>query len=176
MEMSSPSTPAVLFLITAVFGRTCWKYRGMAYQAILMETGALYQTMYLVATMLGLAPCAIGAFPERATAELLGADSRDEAQVGMFALGVPQRTAASPAHVSGVRRLKNSPFSRSPRDGAIELTCADGSREIIPLDRLQIESPPGQAGGCIVKGGRGTAVLDESMRRELLALLGRGQE
>ncbi len=89
MGTRSPTGPAVLFLVTAVFGRFCWKYSGMAYQAILMETGALYQTMYLVATSLGLAPCAVGAFPERATAELIGVNAQDEAQVGMFALGVP---------------------------------------------------------------------------------------
>ena len=172
MGVRSHAGPAVLFLITAVFGRTCWKYRGMAYQAILMETGALYQTMYLVATMLGLAPCAVGAFPERATAEMLGIDSRDEAQVGMFALGVPEQSATPPARVTAVRLLGRSPFSRSPRDGAVELTFVDGSREIIPSDRLQIESPPGEPGGCIIKGGRGTAALDESLRRELLGLLG----
>jgi SagB-type dehydrogenase family enzyme len=95
MAVRSTVGPQVLFLVTAVFGRTCWKYTGMAYQAILMETGALYQTMYLVATALGLGPCAVGAFPERATAELLGVDSRDESQVGMFALGVPEPPHAS---------------------------------------------------------------------------------
>jgi SagB-type dehydrogenase family enzyme len=91
MPVGSSAGPAVLLLITAVFARICWKYTGMPYQAILMETGAMYQTMYLVANSLGLAPCAIGAFPERATAEILGVDSQDESQVGMFALGVPER-------------------------------------------------------------------------------------
>jgi SagB-type dehydrogenase family enzyme len=91
LGVSRPTGPSVLFLITAVFGRMYWKYSGMAYQTILMETGALYQTMYLAATSLDLAPCAVGAFPERATAELIGADAQDEAQVGMFALGVPAR-------------------------------------------------------------------------------------
>lgn len=85
----STGEPAVLLAITAVFARTCWKYRGIPYALILQEVGALYQTLYLVATRLGLAPCAVGAFPERAVGELLGLDPRDEAQVGLFALGVP---------------------------------------------------------------------------------------
>lgn len=79
--------PAALIIITARVDRTCWKYTGMAYQSMLMETGALYQTMYLVATALNLALCAIGAFPERATAEILGLDSTQECQVGLLALG-----------------------------------------------------------------------------------------
>lgn len=79
--------PAVLFVVTARVDRMCWKYTGMAYQALLMETGALYQTMHLVATALDLALCAVGAFPERATAEILGLDSTLECQVGLLALG-----------------------------------------------------------------------------------------
>lgn len=112
----------MLLLITAVFARICWKYTGMPYQAILMETGALYQTMYLVANSLGLAPCAIGAFPERATAEILGADSRDESQVGMFALGVPKQNEVPEARITAVRLLEQSLFSHGPGGEALELT------------------------------------------------------
>jgi SagB-type dehydrogenase family enzyme len=85
----SRSEPAVLLVITAVFARTCWKYQRIPYQLILQEVGALEQALYLAATRLGLAACAIGAFPELAMSEILGVDSRDEAQVGLLALGVP---------------------------------------------------------------------------------------
>lgn len=85
----SRGEPAVLLVITAVFARTCWKYQGIPYQLILQEVGALEQNFYLVATRLGLAACAIGTFPELAVSEILDVDSRDEAQVGLLALGVP---------------------------------------------------------------------------------------
>ncbi len=52
--------PPVLFVITARFRRTAWKYESIAYRVILLEVGVLFQTMYLVATALGLAPCAVG--------------------------------------------------------------------------------------------------------------------
>jgi SagB-type dehydrogenase family enzyme len=53
--------PQVLLVIAARFGRTMWKYQSMAYALILKDLGALMQTMYLVATAMGLAPCALGA-------------------------------------------------------------------------------------------------------------------
>lgn len=147
--------PAVLFLITAVYARTCWKYRGMPYQLILMETGALYQTMYLVATMLGLAPCPVGAFPELAVAELLGLDSRDEGQVGLFALGVPDPTSARAAFsITAVRRLESSPFAAGKVGRAIELTFSNGEREIVDL--AQVHTRIGENGliQCGVLRGR----------------------
>jgi SagB-type dehydrogenase family enzyme len=173
MPVSSSAGPAVLLLITAVFARICWKYTGMPYQAILMETGALYQTMYLVANSLGLAPCAIGAFPERATAEILGADSRDESQVGMFALGVPKQNEVPEARITAVRLLEQSLFSHGPGGEALELTFDDTSREIMPLHRLHLE--PQCAGGlaCKVRAGRALATIDESALRDLLSLLQR---
>lgn len=94
---SDSSEPAVLFLITAVFPRVSWKYEGIPLHLVLQETGALYQTMYLVAAMMNLAPCAIGAFPERAVEEILGLDALVESQVGMMALGVTTGRAATPA-------------------------------------------------------------------------------
>src|SRR5262252_2173739 len=119
----SPGDPAVLFVITSVFARTCWKYRGIPYHLILQEVCALHQTMYLVATLLELAPCAVGAFPELAVAHLLGLDTRDEAQVGLFALGVPASSEAgrAPVVVGAVRRLETSPFSPDPRRSGLEL-------------------------------------------------------
>jgi SagB-type dehydrogenase family enzyme len=79
--------PQVLFVLTARFQRLNWKYETMAYAAILKNVGVLYQTMYLVATAMGLAPCALGA----GDPELLGAITGDaywmESSVGEFMLG-----------------------------------------------------------------------------------------
>jgi len=48
---------AFLVLMTAVFGRTQWKYDfSRAYRVVMAETGHLCQTFCLVATWLGLAP------------------------------------------------------------------------------------------------------------------------
>jgi len=164
--------PAMLLLVCARFNRTCWKYRGMAYQAILMETGAVYQTMYLVATLLGLAPCAVGAFPERAVAEILGVDSRDESQVGMFALGARSCDVAT-RHVTAVRGIDRSPFARPNDETAIELAYSDGTREIVQRDRVQLKSPDGGSTARRLESPRGVATLEESAHVNLLSLLDR---
>jgi SagB-type dehydrogenase family enzyme len=80
-------TPEVLILITARFQRVSWKYRGMAYAAILKNVGALYQNMYLVATAMELAPCALGCGDSEMLCHAAGLDYLVESPVGEFMLG-----------------------------------------------------------------------------------------
>lgn len=80
------STPQVLFVITARFGRVMWKYQSMAYALILKDLGALMQTMYLVATSMDLAPCALGAGDADLFAQATSLDQLVEASVGEFML------------------------------------------------------------------------------------------
>jgi Nitroreductase len=70
-----------VLVITAVFARVMWKYQGIGLSLIYKDTGCLTQTLYLVATALGLAPCAIGGGDERAVAHWLGLDPLVEAPV-----------------------------------------------------------------------------------------------
>jgi len=79
--------PQVILLVTAVFERIMWKYRGIGLSLIARDVGCLYQTLYLVATALGLAPCAVGAGCELDNAHLLGLDPLVESQVGCLLVG-----------------------------------------------------------------------------------------
>lgn len=79
--------PQVLIVIAARFRRVTWKYRSMAYALILKEVGGLYQTMYLVATAMKLAPCALGGGDPGLFARLIGTDFYEETSVGEFLLG-----------------------------------------------------------------------------------------
>lgn len=76
--------PQVLLTIAARFQRQSWKYSGMAYATILKDVGALYATLYLVATAMGLAPCALGAGDSERFCRLAGTDRYTEASVGEF--------------------------------------------------------------------------------------------
>jgi len=163
--------PAVLLVVTAVFARTVWKYRGIPYHAILQEVGALYQSLYLVAASLDLAACAIGAFPELAMAEVLRVDSRDEAQVGLFTLGLPATDTAPIAEVTAVALLDQSPFSPDPGRKALRLTFAEGTAEILDLTALRLERGADGRITCPVFRGRRRAVFAPAAEATLRQVL-----
>jgi SagB-type dehydrogenase family enzyme len=77
----------VLVCVAARFGRMGWPYEGIVYATTLKNTGALLQTMYLVATAMGLAPSAIGRGNSDLFATLAGTDYYAETTVGEFMLG-----------------------------------------------------------------------------------------
>src|SRR5204862_6953548 len=74
--------PQVVVLLAARFGRVGWSYETLAYSLILKQVGVTYQTMYCVATAMGLAPCALGAGDSAAFAEATGLDPLVEGTVG----------------------------------------------------------------------------------------------
>ncbi len=79
--------PGVLFVFTSRCQRTAWKYRSITYSVILKDLGVLYQTFYLVATAMGLAPCAIGTGDSDRFAKAAGLDYYQESSIGEFLLG-----------------------------------------------------------------------------------------
>lgn len=81
--------PQVVFVIAARFARVMWKYKAIAYSVILRNTGALYQTLYLAATELGLSPCGLGSGNSVVFARMTGLDPWVEGSVGDFILGGP---------------------------------------------------------------------------------------
>jgi len=78
--------PQILMVISARVGRVMWKYEAMAYALFLKHAGVLYQTMYCVATAMGLAPCGLGAGDAEAFTQATGRDPLEECGVAEFAL------------------------------------------------------------------------------------------
>jgi SagB-type dehydrogenase family enzyme len=85
--------PQVLILLASRFARLSWKYSGVAYALSLKNAGVLFQTMYLVATAMGLAGCALGAGNPDLFAHAAGTDYYAESTVGEFMLGSPAESA-----------------------------------------------------------------------------------
>jgi SagB-type dehydrogenase family enzyme len=77
----------VLVILAARFPRVAWKYESIAYALILKHVGVVYQTMYLAATAMGLAPCALGCGDADLFARAAGTDYHAETSVGEFLLG-----------------------------------------------------------------------------------------
>jgi SagB-type dehydrogenase family enzyme len=81
------SRPQVLMVVSARFGRLMLTYEEMPYSIVLKHVGVLYQTMYLVATAMGLAPCGLGGGDTAAFTAATGLDPLEESTVGDFMLG-----------------------------------------------------------------------------------------
>jgi len=79
--------PQVVLHIAARFQRVAWKYRAIAYSVILKNAGVLYQTLYLVATAMGIAPCGLGSGNIELFRRITGLDPMVEGSVGDFGLG-----------------------------------------------------------------------------------------
>ncbi|MEH1097965.1 SagB family peptide dehydrogenase [Micromonospora sp. CPCC 205561] len=85
--------PPVLITMTARADRLSWVYESIAHATTLKHVGMLQQTLYLVATMLGLAACALTLGDARVCASAFGLDWPAEVGVGEFAVGLPGNDA-----------------------------------------------------------------------------------
>jgi len=85
--MGATAAPQILITIAARFGRMSWKYSSIAYALILKDAGVLTQTLYLMASGMGLGGCAIGIANIELFAKMTGIEFHIEGPVGQFALG-----------------------------------------------------------------------------------------
>lgn len=82
--LSSP--PDVLIIFASRFNRISWKYEKMSYAATLKNVGVLYNQMYLIATAMGLSPCALGGGNIETFAKAFQISPYLEGSVGEFIL------------------------------------------------------------------------------------------
>ncbi len=83
---------AAVFVWTAVFERSKWKYEQRGYRYIFMDAGHIGENLYLAATSQGLGVCAVGALFDDELNALLGVDGEGESAIYMAAAGHPSRT------------------------------------------------------------------------------------
>ncbi|WP_186778346.1 SagB family peptide dehydrogenase [Streptomyces salinarius] len=107
--------PQVVLLVAARFGRVMWKYETVAYPLILKHVGVLYQTVYLVATAMGLAVCGLGGGDTTAFAAASGRDPLLEGTVGELVLGSrPPTEPAAPGAPATEAAAPGTAPTRSP--------------------------------------------------------------
>lgn len=81
---------AAIFLITAVFPRSMWKYRfSRCYRTVLADAAHLCQTFCLVATALGLGPFCTMALNDSVIERDLGIDGINESILYVAGVGLP---------------------------------------------------------------------------------------
>ncbi|MDI9608785.1 MAG: SagB/ThcOx family dehydrogenase [Candidatus Verstraetearchaeota archaeon] len=78
-----------VFIWSAVFGRSRWKYKDRAYRYVYLEAGHMAQNLALAAVSLGLGTCQIAAFFDDDVNQLIGLDGMDESVIYMSSVGRP---------------------------------------------------------------------------------------
>ena len=111
----------VLLVLAARFDRAFWKYRNhrKAFAALLMDAGHLSQTLYLVATELGLGAFVTAAINNADIEDRLGLDGYREGVLAVCGFGRPaaERSPFDPEFLPFVPR--QTPRDRSGRDAGI---------------------------------------------------------
>lgn len=80
----------VVFIWTAVFQRSKWKYAERAYRYVYLDAGHIAQNLALSAVSIGMGTCQIGAFYDEEINEILGIDGEKESSIYLSVVGYPK--------------------------------------------------------------------------------------
>jgi len=78
-----------VFLWTAVFGRSTWKYRERGYRYVYLDAAHIAQNLALACAGLGLGSCQVAALYDEEVNALLGVDGEGESILYMSSVGAP---------------------------------------------------------------------------------------
>lgn len=81
---------AVVFIWTAIFERSKWKYKQRAYRYIYLDAGHIAQNLALAAASLRLGSCQIGALFDDEVNKIIDVDGTEESTIYMSAAGHPR--------------------------------------------------------------------------------------
>ena len=87
-QVMCATAPAV-FIWTAVFERSKWKYGQRAYRYIYLDAGHIAENFALAAVSLNLGTCEIGAIYDDQVNAIIGIDGIEESTICMATVGVP---------------------------------------------------------------------------------------
>jgi SagB-type dehydrogenase family enzyme len=81
---------AAIFVWTAIFQRSKWKYEQRAYRYIYLDAGHIGENLALASTGIGLGSCQIGALFDDEVNQIIGVDGIEESAVYMSVIGKPR--------------------------------------------------------------------------------------
>jgi SagB-type dehydrogenase family enzyme len=90
LDQEIAASANVVFVWTAVFGRSKWKYKQRAYRYVYLDAGHIAQNVALAAVALGLGSCQIAALYDDEANALLGVDGVEESAIYMTVVGRPR--------------------------------------------------------------------------------------
>ncbi len=89
LDQDMAYSASVVFIWTAVFQRSKWKYDQRAYRYVYLDAGHIAQNLALAAVSLNLGTCQIGALYDQEVNSLLGVDGEKESVLYMTVVGQP---------------------------------------------------------------------------------------
>ena len=81
---------SVVFIWTAVFGRSKWKYSQRAYRYIYLDAGHVAENLALAAASIGCGSCHVGAFFDDEVNSIMEVDGTDESSICLSVVGHPK--------------------------------------------------------------------------------------
>lgn len=81
---------SVVFIWTAIFRRSKWKYSQRAYRYIYLDAGHIAQNLGLAAASINCGSCEVGAFFDDELNSIVGIDGTEESTVCLSAVGNPK--------------------------------------------------------------------------------------
>lgn len=90
LEQKMLASAQVVFIWSAVFYRSKWKYRQRAYRYVYIDCGHIAQNLALCSCALGLGSCQVGAFYDDEINALLGLDGKNESAIYLSIVGNPR--------------------------------------------------------------------------------------
>ena len=81
------ATSSVVFIWTAIFERSKWKYSQRAYRYIYLDAGHIGQNLALAATNISCGSCHVGAFFDDEINLILGIDGVEESAIYLSVVG-----------------------------------------------------------------------------------------
>lgn len=78
---------AAIFVWTAIFDRSKWKYRQRGYRYVYLDAGHIAQNLALSATSIGLGSCQVGAFYDDEVNKIVGVDGEEESAIYLCVVG-----------------------------------------------------------------------------------------
>lgn len=91
LDQQMAQKAAVVFIWSAVFQRSKWKYLQRAYRYVLLDAGHIAQNLALAAEGMSLGTCQIGAIYDDELNQLLNLDGKSESVIYLSSVGNPRR-------------------------------------------------------------------------------------
>ena len=90
LDQKMCATASVVFIWTAVFRRSKWKYKQRAYRYIYLDAGHVAENLALAAASITCGSCQVGAFFDDEINSIVGIDGTEESAICLSVVGHPK--------------------------------------------------------------------------------------